>query len=207
MIKLLETVPRKITVALSGGVDSMVLFDFLRKNHDVSVAFVHHRTENSERAYKFVTSTVCKQYKMPVHVYVIDANKPKNLSSEEHWRNERYKFFSNFETVATAHHLDDVAETWVWSSLHGTSSLMPYSRANVIRPLLLNRKYDLEDWARRKNVEWIEDTSNNDIEYTRNYIRHQLMPGILRVNPGIHTMLRKKLEARQKMEEHDLTDK
>jgi tRNA(Ile)-lysidine synthase len=207
MIRLLETLPRNLTVAVSGGVDSMVLFDFLRKNHNVSVAFVHHRTENSERAYQFVTDTICKQYKMPVSVYMIDKNKHKDVSWEEHWRNERYKFFDRFETVATAHTLDDVAETWMFSSINGTSSLMPYRRNNVIRPFLLTRKAELYNWAVRKDVPWIEDTSNNDLGYTRNYIRHQLMPHVLRVNPGIHTMLRKRLEERQKMEEQVLTSK
>jgi tRNA(Ile)-lysidine synthase len=198
MIKLLGSVPRKITVALSGGIDSMVLFDFLSRNHQVEVAFFNHGTENSQRAEEFVT-VFCSDrnlvlYKGRVH----NVHRGREQSPEEHWREERYNFLSQFELVATAHHLDDAVETWVWSSLHGTSSLIPYRRGNVIRPFLLNRKYDLEDWARRKNVRWIEDHSNNDTAYTRNYIRHQLMPGVLRVNPGIHSMLKKKLEERQK---------
>lgn len=207
MIKLLGSVPRKVTVALSGGVDSMVLLDFLSRNHQVDAAFFNHGTSNSERAEEFV-STYCADKKIVLHKGKIHhAHRGREQSPEEHWREERYDFLRQFETVVTAHHLDDVVETWVWSSLHGTSSLMPYRRGNVVRPFLLNRKYDLEDWARRKNVKWIEDTSNNDIGYTRNFIRHQLMPGILLVNPGIHTMLRKKLVERQKDSPNPLTDK
>lgn len=201
MIKLLGKLPRKITVALSGGVDSMALLDFLHRNHQVDAAFFNHGTENSDRAQEFVVK-FCTEKNIKLHLgKIYTVHRGREQSPEEHWREERYNFLGQFETVVTAHHLDDVAETWVWSSLHGTSSLMPYRRGNVFRPFLLNRKYDLEDWARRKNVRWIEDASNNDIAYTRNYIRHQLMPGVLRVNPGIHTMLRKKLEERQKMEE------
>jgi tRNA(Ile)-lysidine synthase len=198
MIKLLGSVPRKITVALSGGVDSMVLLDFLSRNHQVDAAFFNHGTANSERAEAFVTK-FCSDKNITLHLgKVYNVHRGREQSPEEHWREERYNFLHQFSLVATAHHLDDVVETWVWSSLHGTSSLIPYRRGNVIRPFLLNRKYDLEDWARRKNVTWIEDSSNNDICYTRNYIRHNLMPGVLRVNPGIHTMLRKKLVDRQK---------
>ena len=197
MIKILGSIPRKITVACSGGVDSMVLLDFLRRNHTVEAAFFNHGTESSKLAQEFL-SEFCSRTEIKLHLGLISTtSRGPGQSPEEFWREERYRFLEQFESVATAHHLDDVAETWVWSSLHGTSSLIPYRRGNVFRPLLLNRKYDLEDWARRKNVEWIEDNSNNDTGYTRNYIRHELMAGVLRVNPGIHTMLRKKWEQRQ----------
>lgn len=199
MIKILGTIPRKVTVALSGGIDSMVALDFLSRNHEIDAAFFNHGTENSSRAEKFVTE-YCAEKNITLHKGMISSTqRNRDQSPEEQWREKRYEFLSKFETVVAAHHLDDVAETWVWSSLHGTSSLIPYSRGNVIRPFLLNRKCELEIWASNKNVKWIEDTSNNDTCYTRNYIRHQLMPGVLRVNPGIHTMLRKKLEERQKI--------
>lgn len=199
MIKLLGHVPRKITIALSGGIDSMVALDFLSRNHEVECAFFNHGTENSIRAQEFVTD-YCAKNNFKLHVgQIYQVHRGREQSPEEHWREERYNFLHNFENVVTAHHLDDVVETWVWSSLHGTSSLIPYRRGNVIRPFLLNRKYELADWARRKNVKWVEDTSNDDNGYTRNYIRHQLMAGVLCVNPGIHTMIKKKLEERQKI--------
>ena len=97
--------------------------------------------------------------------------------------------------VVTAHTLDDAVETWVWSSLNGCPKLIPYRRNKIIRPLLLTEKKKLLDWAARKNVKWVEDSSNIDLAYTRNFIRHELMPGVRHVNPGIHTMIRKKLQA------------
>ena len=199
MIHLLGKVPRKVNVAVSGGVDSMTLLEFLRNNHEVRPAFVHHGTGNSERAYEFLVSRIVGEFKMPLSVYKIQTNKPKGLSWEEHWRNERYKFFSTLGPVVTAHTLDDVAETWIWSSLNGCSSLMPYSHGNVIRPLLLTRKEELLNYTSRKDIKWVNDTSNNDNSYTRNYIRHELMPHALRVNPGLHSMLRKKLVERQRL--------
>ena len=203
MLRLLGKIPKKITLALSGGVDSMVVLDFLSKNHNVEAAFFDHGTEHSAMAKDFVEEE-CNKRKIVLHTgKIYQVHRGREQSPEEHWREERYNFLHNFENVVTAHHLDDAVETWIWSSLHGTSSLIPYRRGNVIRPFLLNRKFDFQDWARRKNVKWIEDASNNDSSYTRNYIRNQLMAGVLNVNPGIHTMIRKKLEERQKIKELD----
>lgn len=196
MIKLLGKVPPTVTVACSGGVDSMVLLDFLAKKHSVNVAFFDHGTEASRVARKFLTEE-CDRRNLPLSVGEIQKiHRSREFSPEEHWRIERYNFLAQFPVVVTAHHLDDVAETWIWSSLHGTSSIIPYSRGNVIRPLLLTRKSELEHWAKRKNVQWVEDASNSNTDYTRNYIRHKLMNHALCVNPGLHSMLRKKLEER-----------
>lgn len=197
MIKLLGKLPRHVTVALSGGVDSMTLLDFLSRNHSINTAFFHHGTENSKLAHEFLENE-CTRRNISLHVGYISKDVQKGKSAEEHWREERYNFLSQFENVVTAHTLDDVAETWIWSSLHGTSSLIPYQRNNVLRPLLLTRKTELVKWANKNSVKWIEDSSNNDVKYTRNYIRHELMPHALKVNPGLHTMLKKKLEERQK---------
>lgn len=177
----------------------MVLLDFLSKKHEVDVAFFDHGTSASAIAKEFLIDT-CYKRELKLTIGVIDkANTNPKLSPEEHWRIERYKFLSQFPMVATAHHLDDVAETWIWSSLHGTSSLIPYRRVNVIRPLLLTQKSELVQWAENKGVKYVDDASNSDVKYTRNYIRHELMKHALVVNPGLHTMIRKKLKERQKV--------
>lgn len=195
MIRLLGTVPRQVTVACSGGVDSMSMLDFLRRNHAVTVAFFHHGTQNSQLAHDFLQQ-YCEREQLPLIVGYLDQARPPEQSPEEHWRAERYTFLDQLGPVVTAHTLDDVAETWIWSSLNGQSSLIPYRRNQVIRPLLLTRKHDLEHWAARKRVPYVHDASNDDVQYTRNYIRHRLIPHALRVNPGLHTMLRKKLVER-----------
>jgi tRNA(Ile)-lysidine synthase len=196
MIKILGSIPKKLTVALSGGVDSMVALDFFKRKHDVDAAFFHHGTLTSDQACFFLEE-YCSKNNITLHKGVInDSDCPKGLSKEEYWRDQRYNFLSQFETVVSGHHLDDVVETWIWSSLHGTSSLIPYRRNNVIRPFLLTRKSELLDWANRKGVPWVNDMSNHDCSYTRNYIRNKMMPDVLRVNPGIHTMVKKKLVER-----------
>ena len=125
----------------------------------------------------------------------LNESKPKELSQEEFRRNKRYDFLSGFDTVITAHHLDDCVETYIWSSLHGKAKLPHrYVRGNVLRPFLTTPKTEFISWCERHNVTWSEDISNKDTNYTRNYIRHELMPHALKVNPGLRTTIKKIIE-------------
>ena len=190
MIRLLAPVPRHITIAFSGGVDSVAAVDFLSKNHKVTCAFFHHRTINSTKAHQFV-SQFCEDRKLPLVVGILNKDKPKSKSMEEHWRDERYKFLNNFPTVVTAHHLDDCIETWLWSSMHGKPTLIPYERGNVIRPFLTTPKSEFFDWCMRKNLPFCYDTSNDDYSYIRNYIRKYIVPHAFHVNPGLDKVVKK----------------
>jgi tRNA(Ile)-lysidine synthase len=178
----------------------MVALDFLSRSHVVVPVFVHHGTEDSERAYRFLEETL--RGKSWVSRPIVDNRQPDE-SPEEFWRRARYQAFEEFEDapVVLAHHLDDCVETWVWSSMHGTPKTIPLHRGNCVRPFLLNPKYKLKDWATRHQVPWIEDRSNLDTRYTRNYIRREMMPHVLRVNPGIHKIISKKV--RQSLEISD----
>jgi tRNA(Ile)-lysidine synthase len=193
MLKLLFPLPKQITIALSGGVDSVAITDFLTKNHEVTCAFYHHGTENSQRAFEFVAK-FCTDRDLPLLVGMLHASKPKELSQEEFWRNERYKFFEPLGPVVTGHHLDDCAETYLWSCMHGTPKVIPKTRNNVLRPFLTTRKSEFINWCERKNINWCEDLSNNEVQYTRNYIRHLMMPNALKVNPGLHTVVKRLVE-------------
>lgn len=194
MITIQGTIPRQVAVACSGGVDSMAVVDFLSSNHNLMLVFVHHGTETSEQAYDFV-SKYSIDNNLPLYTKHINTDVPKGVSQEEHWRNERYDFFHSIPTsVITCHHLDDCVETWVWSSLHGQGKIIPYKHGNVIRPFRLNKKQEFLGWAHRHNVPWVEDQSNKDTCYMRNHIRHNMMPDILKVNPGIHKTIRKKVQ-------------
>ena len=195
MLKLLVPLPRKLTIAFSGGVDSVAVTDFLRRKHEVTCAFFHHGTENSERAYEFV-SKFCNEHDLTLMVVFIQGEKPKQLSTEEWWRNKRYEFLckDTMGPVVTAHHLDDCVETYLWSCMHGTPKVIPMIRENVIRPFLTTPKSEFISWCNRKGLSWCEDTSNTDQKYTRNYIRKNLVPHALKVNPGLHTVVKKIVE-------------
>jgi tRNA(Ile)-lysidine synthase len=195
MIKLQGKLPRKLYLACSGGVDSMAALDFLRRNHHVTVLHVNHSTAHGDLAYRFLRD-YCMKIDIEMITYEIRGTIPPGPSKEEWWREHRYSFFDDYQdsAVVTCHHLDDCVETWIWSSLHGTGKWIPYRRGNVIRPFRLARKRDLEMWCNLHSVPWIEDDSNTDTCYTRNYIRHEMMPHILKVNPGIHKTIAKKVK-------------
>ena len=194
MIHLQGKLPRKIYLACSGGVDSMAALDFLSRNHHVTVLHFNHGTAHGERAEEFVLR-YCREHKISFIVDRIRQNIPPGPSKEEWWREKRYEFFHDYDDapVVTCHHLDDCVETWVWSSMHGTGKWIPYRRKNVIRPFRLTRKRDFEYWGSFNNIPWIEDDSNTDTCYTRNYIRHKMMPHVLKVNPGIYKTIAKKV--------------
>ena len=185
MFKLLVPLPRQITVALSGGVDSIAAVDFLSRCHAVKCAFFHHGTTNSERAAEFVRE-FCHSRGLELITGHITSDRVPGTSPEEHWRNQRYEFLESIAgPVVTAHNLDDSVETYLHSALHGQPKTIPLYRNNIVRPFLTTPKAEFVSWCTRKNIAWCEDTSNQDTAYTRNYIRHELMPHALHVNPGL----------------------
>jgi tRNA(Ile)-lysidine synthase len=195
MIKFIGDLPRKCTVAFSGGIDSVVISDFLLNGkRDVTLAFFHHGTINSELAEEFVRK-FAEERRVPLRIGRINSEKSRDLSPEEFWRNERYTFLDSLGgPVVTGHHLGDAIETWIFTSLHGESKLIPYSRGNVIRPFLITPKEEIRGWASRRGLSWIEDESNSDPKYMRNLIRMAIVPEALKVNPGLGKVIRKKYE-------------
>jgi len=199
MIKLQGKLPRKIMVAVSGGVDSMAALDFLRRNHELEVFHFNHGTEHGKEAEDCVRRYVQK-YDLPFQIRGISKqHKPKGMSQEDYWRQERYAWIDMFANshlpVVTCHHLEDCVETWVWSSMHGTGKIVPRTRGNVLRPFRQTRKRDFQLWADLNNIEYVEDSSNTDTSYMRNYVRHEMMPHVMRVNPGIYKTISKKVKA------------
>lgn len=174
----------------------MTIAAFLAKHRHVNLCFFHHQTETSENAYEFLKTFVQQN---PVnYTLIVDTLSRVRYnyeSQEEFWRNERYRFFHSFSSpVITGHHLDDCVETWIWSSCHGQGKLIPYTNRNVIRPFRLNRKQKFVRYAVNHCVKWLEDESNSNEDYMRNFIRHTMMPNVLKVNPGIHKVIYKKLK-------------
>jgi len=194
MIKLLGRLPYNPVIALSGGVDSMAVADFVSRSRPVECAFFHHGTDTSEQAEK-VVSDYCQQRGWLLYKGSIVNERPDDISPEEHWRNERYAWLDKLSLdIITAHHLDDCVETYLWSTMHGTAKVIPYRRNQVIRPFLLTAKSELVAWAGRNQVPWIEDLSNKDTKYMRNYVRHMLMPSALHVNPGLAKVVARKVK-------------
>ena len=216
MIKLLNPLPNFIYVACSGGVDSMVALDFFRRSRGpegVAAIFYHHGTQ-AETAALYMLRHYTDKYGITLLDDRLTNPKPADLSLEEHWRNERYAFIDQVLNAqsrdpdakcVTAHTLDDCVETYIWSALHGTPKVIPYTRGeNVVRPFLTTRKCDLYRWAHRHDVPYHEDPSNKDLRHMRNYVRHELMPHALQVNPGLYKTVKKIVEHQNTV--HLLTD-
>ena len=194
MIKLLGKLPLRPIIALSGGVDSMAVADFVSRGRGIQCAFFHHGTDTSEQAEKIV-SDYCKKRGWYLYRGHIVNNRPNDISPEEHWRNERYAWLDSLQQdIITAHHLDDCVETYLWSMMHGTAKVIPYRRNKVTRPFLLTAKNELVAWAERNQVPWIEDESNKSLDYMRNYLRHEVMPHALHINPGLAKVVARKVK-------------
>lgn len=167
-------------VAVSGGVDSVVLLDMLAKtDHRLIVAHVDHgiRGEESAADARFVQA-LAKKYQLP---YVSTQLALGAKASEEQARHGRYAFlFAQAKkfgaSVATAHHADDVVETIALNLDRGTGwrGLAVMDRAEVARPLLALHKAQLYDYALKHGLEWVEDATNRSDKYTRNRLRARL---------------------------------
>ena len=112
---------------------------------------------------------------------------------EATWRDMRYDFLDQAErAVVTAHHLDDAAEWWIFSSLHGEGKLIPRIRGNYLRPLLLTRKEKLIEYCKYNNLPFYIDKTNLLTDRPRVLIRNKMMYDCLEINPGLHKTIKKK---------------
>lgn len=176
--------PGKYVVAVSGGVDSVVLLDMLSKQPDLELIVAHldHGIrENSARDRLFVEQ-LAKKYALPFE-YAEGKLGPK--ASEQTARQARYDFLESIrekygaDGVVTAHHQDDVLETVILNLIRGTGrkGLSSLKTSDTIqRPLLEFSKQEITDYAQKRNLQWQEDETNTDTTYLRNWIRHKVVP-------------------------------
>lgn len=171
-------------VAVSGGVDSMVLLDILRTRPGLKLIVAHfdHGIRDNSAEDRKLVQHIAKRHKLPfVHK---NGQLGPNTSSAAA-RAARYEFLhqtlkaSNARAIITAHHQDDLLETAILNLMRGTgrrglSSLK--SSDIIVRPLMNYTKNQLKEYAASRSLAWREDPSNNTDRYTRNYIRHHILP-------------------------------
>ena len=198
---MVGNVPKEICVAVSGGVDSMAALDFLRRTREVTVLHYNHGTgEYADKAQEIVKK-YCEDFSLDFASATNTEEMPKGVSAEAWWREKRYRWFES-ETdypIVTAHHLGDAVENWIFTSLNGNPCLIPQKRDQYIRPFLTTEKQSLVDWCQRRSVPYVNDPTNFDTKYRRNYIRHKLIPHVLNINPGIHKTIKKKIIVQNKL--------
>ena len=193
----------KVAVGLSGGADSVALvlsLAVLEENRPEIVAchFNHMlRGDESERDADFV-SGLCERHSIRLEVRATDTaafSKDNRLSIEQGARELRYRFFRelNADRIATAHTMDDRAETVLMRILRGSgslgiSSIKPVS-GNLIRPFFAVSRADVLEYLRARGEKWIEDSSNASDAFTRNRVRNRLIPLLETFNPRIKSAL------------------
>jgi tRNA(Ile)-lysidine synthase len=196
--KSLFVLKDKILLAISGGVDSMVMLHLFKEagcNFQVAHCNFKLRDKASDMDEEFLRK-YCKDNHIICHFTSFDTqtlSKEKKLSIEETARNLRYSWFeellktNELNYIATAHHKNDVSETMLLNLSRGTGigglhGIMP-KRDTLIRPMLFASKLDIENYAQTNQIKYVFDQTNNKKEYTRNKIRHELIPLFNSLNP------------------------
>jgi len=202
---------QKVIAAVSGGIDSIVLLDFLLWAHSVKkieviVAHINHRLrgKESDGDEEFVR-LLCKRHDIPFYSERVPTKtiaKETRRSVQETARDLRYAFFDTLkqslsaDCVATAHNANDNAETMLINLFRGSGidglGGIPVKRNAVVRPFLCVTRKEIEHYAQKKKLRYREDSSNRRDDYTRNYLRHHIIPNIeRRLNPSLIETLTK----------------
>ncbi len=194
----------KVLIAFSGGVDSVVLYNALRELSEFlcirEMALAHFNHKLREDSYRDESFCVkfAKRENLKIFIGshpVRDFAKERGMSLEEAGRLLRYGFFKKvckeegYDIVATAHHLNDLAETIImWlvrgAGLEGLKGFEP-KEGNVVRPLYYVKKDEILGFAKERNLEWIEDSTNYIEDFARNRIRHSVMPVLRGINKNL----------------------
>jgi tRNA(Ile)-lysidine synthase len=209
-----------LLLAVSGGVDSVVLCELCRRagfNFSIAHCNFQLRGEESDRDESFVRA-LAGQYSVPFHIKHFQTEsyaQQHKLSIQVAARNLRYQWFRELQQtlsgvegpppapgtersrrpgrIVTAHHANDNIETLLMNFFKGTGitglrGILP-KHGDIVRPLLFATKEAIKQFAEENKLQWVEDSSNATDKYTRNYIRHQLMPLITEVYPQAESNL------------------
>ena len=193
-----------ILVAVSGGIDSMVLWR-LFEEAGYPYAVVHCnfqlRGDDSDRDEALVREQACR---MGIQIYVrrfdtLEYAGSSGISIEMAARELRYQWFEeirsakNFSYLATAHQRDDLLETFFINlvrktGIRGLSGFREKS-GKLVRPLLFAYRKEIETWAKENNIDFRQDRTNDETIFQRNFIRHQIIPQLEKLNPAFRVNL------------------
>jgi tRNA(Ile)-lysidine synthase len=221
----------KLVVAVSTGVDSMVLLDLLQSVPDhrrpqLVVAHVNHELRAQSNEEERYIRQYCTVHHLPLVVkHWPQATHPQH-GVENAARQFRYRFFAavmadqRAQFLATAHHQNDLAETMLMkmtrggdlSQLVGISDRRPFATGELVRPLLPFSKEQLHEYAIARQLKWYEDETNHELDVQRNRFRHEILPLLERENPRVrehlanyHRQLTELLAWREEAVKHQLS--
>lgn len=200
---------KRLLLATSGGIDSMVLVHLLHQlKYDFAVAHCNFQLRNSESdTDEFFVKSFCDEEKIEAFIQKFETKKfasDYNLSIQLAARKLRYDWFyelleqENFDYILTAHHLDDSLETFLINLSRGTGldglTGIPNQNDKIIRPLLVFSRNEIETFANENAILWREDSSNASDKYLRNKLRHDVVPILKELNPSFLSSFEKTVE-------------
>ena len=185
-------------LAVSGGIDSMVMLDFFNKNSqlaNISVCYVDHNYHANSRKMGKIVSRYCNDNNITFIEHSINSSGIKG-NIESQLREKRYSFLSsackevNADYVVTAHHLDDQIETILMKILNSSSftAMRGIQSLNnsLFRPMLDITKDEIWKYAEENNVNYVSDPTNQDTSLTRNFLRKKVIPLLESIKPRLY---------------------
>ena len=208
---------KRVCAGVSGGMDSMCMLDLLVRlqpqyGYRLQVVHVNHllRGENADRDAAFVKQ-YCEENGIPCTVVCVDVaaiSRQQSIGLEEAGRQARYKAFhqTGCDRIAVAHTLTDRIETSLFHLTRGTSPKgaagIPPVRESVIRPLINCTRSDVEAYVRAQHLPFVTDESNESDDYTRNVLRHRVLPELRQINGAFEQNWARFLETAAKQQEY-----
>ncbi len=204
-VQPLLPVGSSILVGFSGGLDSVVLLHLLwqlaeRYSWQLSALHIHHGISPNANAWADFCTAVCNHYRIPFQVRNVEIAPLRQHGVEAAARALRYQEFAahSSDFVALAHHADDQAETLMLQLLRGAgvrgaASMPELTRRGAgpayVRPLLHQSRSEILSYAVEQGLEWINDESNDDDYFPRNYLRHRVLPVLEKKFPAYRETL------------------
>jgi tRNA(Ile)-lysidine synthase len=203
----------KLVLGLSGGLDSVVLLELLRRlagplGFRLSCVHVNHGISPNARRWAAFCARRCKRHAIALALHQVDLEPYRAEGLEGAARRARYQVYARQKAdfIVLAHHLDDQAETVLLQLLRGAGvkggAAMPLLRKQdsgrrtkgarapaILRPMLAVSRKEIEAYAKANRLKWVEDESNADTRYDRNFLRHQVLPVIGKAFPGYRATL------------------
>ncbi len=196
----------RVCIGLSGGLDSVVLLHVAKKlasSHALALSAIHvdHGLHESAPRWAQFCRELCERLDVPLTVEKVSVSRDSGVGIEAAARAQRYAVFARVQAdfLALAHHQDDQVETFLLQLLRGAGakglSAMPVERAlpdsgpRLLRPFLAVTRSQLAEFAKAHELEWIEDASNAEVQFDRNYLRHAVLPVIEQRFPAYRSTL------------------